>query len=320
MKSAYGAAAASLFLLVGLSAASPAKAQAKKIKNCTTITESGAYKVTKNLVASGDCIVIEASFVNLDLGGFTLTGDGTGTGVLVPGVLDLEGIDLRNGNVTNFDTGINLSALLTSVRNVRAQDNVGDGIRAGGPAVVTGCQAHDNGGVGISAFGTSTVHRNIASSNGSHGFGMGTSVATGNTSRGRERHYHRVGRRPGEHRELERSGRHQRQLSDQHRRQLVAGQHRPERHDDGRRLRPERQRDGLTRPARLRTCSGCGRTPRRARGWAERVLHEVHVAVDAGPEGRVAHRLDGRGGGLLAAPERGHRPNEHGRSSGIRYC
>jgi hypothetical protein len=184
MKSAYGAAAASLFLLVGLSAASPAKAQAKKIKNCTTITESGAYKVTKNLVASGDCIVIEASFVNLDLGGFTLTGDGTGTGVLVPGVLDLEGIDLRNGNVTNFDTGINLSALLTSVRNVRAQDNVGDGIRAGGPAVVTGCQAHDNGGVGISAFGTSTVHRNIASSNGSHGFGMGTSVATGNTSRG----------------------------------------------------------------------------------------------------------------------------------------
>jgi hypothetical protein len=168
---------------VGLSAASPAQAQAKKIQNCTTITQAGAYVVTKNLVTSGDCIVIEASFVNLNLGGFTLTGDGTGTGVLVSGLVDLEGIDLRNGNVTNFDTGINLSAVQTSVRNVRAQDNVGEGIRAGGPAVVTGCQAHGNGGVGIRVGGTSTVNRNIAFFNGGHGFDLGTSVATGNTSR-----------------------------------------------------------------------------------------------------------------------------------------
>ena len=60
--------------------ASPISFAAPKVlNNCQAIVESGAYVIGKNITASGDCFVIAADNVNLDLDGFVLTGNGTGS-------------------------------------------------------------------------------------------------------------------------------------------------------------------------------------------------------------------------------------------------
>ena len=103
-------------MLTGLMfAAAPALAAVRTINSCTTIINPGSYKLTKNVngrLAAGDCIVIDADFVTLDLNGFTVGGAGT----LVGGVPTGDGIAgsatphkevvVRNGVVTGFIDGI----------------------------------------------------------------------------------------------------------------------------------------------------------------------------------------------------------------------
>ena len=60
-------------------ASSLAQAAPKTLNDCKTITDPGAYVVGKNISASGDCFVIAADNVNLDLDGFVITGNGTGS-------------------------------------------------------------------------------------------------------------------------------------------------------------------------------------------------------------------------------------------------
>ena len=67
-------------------AAGPALAAG--ISKCTKITKPGSYVLTRNLTARGDCLVVAASFVTLDLGGFVITGEGDvgeGSGVIGQG-------------------------------------------------------------------------------------------------------------------------------------------------------------------------------------------------------------------------------------------
>ena len=54
---------------------------ASNIYSCGTLSASGKYVVQNDLTAtSGDCLDIAASNILVDLNGFTLTGDGTGSG------------------------------------------------------------------------------------------------------------------------------------------------------------------------------------------------------------------------------------------------
>ena len=77
------AAAQSVNLEENPRADAPVAAIRAKTAKCGTITDSGSYAVKKNLVAEGDCIVVAADYVTIDLGGFTLTG-GTLKGGLLP--------------------------------------------------------------------------------------------------------------------------------------------------------------------------------------------------------------------------------------------
>src|SRR4051812_38813848 len=99
-------AAATVILAACASVAAP-----RVLNNCTTITDPGAYVLGKNLNATGDCFVIAADFVNLDLDGFTLTGNGTGAAIsqLMPTYgVGRRGMVVRNGAVTNFQSGVSL--------------------------------------------------------------------------------------------------------------------------------------------------------------------------------------------------------------------
>lgn len=169
--------------------ATRASAQATVIAKCTAITNPGSYVLTKNLTASGDCLVVEASFVTIDLFGHVITGDGTGKGV--SSVDDaLTGIVVRNGTITNFNRGIDLlgpesviermllignagSGLVVApvsiVRDNVVTRNGGDGIKASSQSLVTGNVVFGNGGTGIGAFIISVVTGNTTSGNGGHG-------------------------------------------------------------------------------------------------------------------------------------------------------
>jgi hypothetical protein len=67
-------------VLTGLmvtASAGPAMAGPEGIKNCRTISQPGAYVVERSLSAAGDCLVLAASNVSIDLGGFTIIGNGS---------------------------------------------------------------------------------------------------------------------------------------------------------------------------------------------------------------------------------------------------
>lgn len=75
------------------------------IMNCQDLDIQGeTYILQANITTSGTCFVIEVDNITLDLNGYTITGDGTGRGVLIE-----EGNDfftIKNGEISNFNKGI----------------------------------------------------------------------------------------------------------------------------------------------------------------------------------------------------------------------
>jgi len=55
------------------------------IEKCQTISNPGSYKLVSNLTATGDCLLINADFVTVDLAGFTISGSGDGTAIQFTG-------------------------------------------------------------------------------------------------------------------------------------------------------------------------------------------------------------------------------------------
>jgi hypothetical protein len=180
----------SLTLILGVVAAlAPFTASAQgptNINKCTTISEPGAYELTRNLDATGDCLVIAADFVTIDLKGFVISGNGTGAGISNAGKGRL-GTAIRNGTITNFFSGIDFSAInganqSTEVQQIRAIANARFGIALNPNAIVSGCTASGNGGTGIGAGANSTLTGNNASGN-QTGFDVSVrSLLSGNTA------------------------------------------------------------------------------------------------------------------------------------------
>jgi hypothetical protein len=174
----------------------------KVLNNCQAVAESGAYVVGKNIAASGDCFVIAADFVNIDLDGFVVSGNGTGAGFLEQLGVARRGFQLRNGVVTGFASGVsmgNSSAMVidrvqftnNSVVGVRAGNtstvsnstvlNNGIGIQLDQRGVVTNCTVNDNTATGVLlGIGGSAVG-NAVGRNGFHGLSLAEGGLVANT-------------------------------------------------------------------------------------------------------------------------------------------
>jgi len=150
-----------------------AAAAPKAIHNCQTISEPGSYQLSRNLQTTGDCLVITADNVTIDLDGYTIEGDGTGQGI-GDGDVARENITIRNGTVRNFRIGVGLAkpggqhSVRSVIERVRAVQNTFFGIRSGMHSVVRDCIASDNGTSGIFVSGGLIVG-NIANNNPSAG-------------------------------------------------------------------------------------------------------------------------------------------------------
>jgi len=131
----------------------PATSQAfvTPISNCTTISQPGSYVVTNNINATpsnlnylpisgqAGCIVITASFVTLNLGGFAIDGSGLGS-TSASGIIGVgNGMYVQSGTVAKFaDKGVSLNGYGNTVEHIRAFSNGADGIflqRPGGRIV-----------------------------------------------------------------------------------------------------------------------------------------------------------------------------------------
>lgn len=153
---------ATFLLLCGLLAPAVAKTRGD---SCTTISTSGLFQLTSNLQATGTCIIVAADFVTIDLGGFTITGNGTGEGI-TDDDRPRRGTVVRNGMVSRFGYGINLSSSTqTTIDRVQSVDNLRDGINVGHKSNVVDSAAHNNGGVGISVQGPGIVRNNLMTNN-----------------------------------------------------------------------------------------------------------------------------------------------------------
>lgn len=146
-----------------------------EIEKCQTISQPGSYELVDNLIfngpAGGTCLSITASFVTIDLAGFTITSNvdnpTSETAIAAPDDTT-TGITVRNGSISgSFRTRVSLAG----------DGSIVEGLRVSG---VSGL-----GGTGISAKG---IIRNntvigIAGSGPGNGVGINaTGVITGNYS------------------------------------------------------------------------------------------------------------------------------------------
>jgi hypothetical protein len=109
-------AAAALFVTAPF-ATRPALAQPTTITACQTISKPGSYVLSGNLSGYGDCLVITASFVTIDLQGFLITGQSAGTGISASEPVDW--ITVRNGFISGFVTAVQLGGVTRSSRDCK---------------------------------------------------------------------------------------------------------------------------------------------------------------------------------------------------------
>ena len=120
------------------------------ISACGTLSSPGVYFLTGNLSATGDCLVIAADNVAIDLKGKTITGNGTGSGITDDG--SFRGFSIiANGKIRNFNRGINLASSGEGiVSNLDSSKNVEDGIFIADCCnTLDSVTANSNGGTGI---------------------------------------------------------------------------------------------------------------------------------------------------------------------------
>jgi hypothetical protein len=105
-----------------------------EIEKCRTIDEPGSYRLTNNIVGSGfgaACLLITASFVTIDLAGFSIS-NGEGAIGLSPSS-HLQGIAVRNGSIFGVTNAVDLgSASGSIVEGLRIAAELGVGISASG--------------------------------------------------------------------------------------------------------------------------------------------------------------------------------------------
>ena len=189
-----------------------ASGQQTPISSCGPITASGSYQLVNNLTTSGDCLVVAAGAtanITIDLNGFTILGDGTGSGIRGDNVF--EGFTIRNGTVKNFNVGLsmfgntglvekvqlirNTGTALFSVENVILKDSVivgnQKGVDLGRGSKLIDNIVSDNTGDGIVVLGAPTLPgggtlvNNTATNNGGVGITVDCpSTLLGNTATG----------------------------------------------------------------------------------------------------------------------------------------
>ncbi|QQS07822.1 MAG: hypothetical protein IPK69_07310 [Phycisphaerales bacterium] len=150
------------------------------------ITQPGSYYLTGNITGEvgKHGIEIASSDVTINLMGFTLAGvAGSLDGVNVAVTFN-QGLCVRNGTVrgwgdegVDFGTGGGIGGIVVEVRAI---ENLGNGIALGSNAVVSGCTTFGNSQSGFLASLGCTISNSTAANNLGSGFSLSTSCTVSN--------------------------------------------------------------------------------------------------------------------------------------------
>jgi hypothetical protein len=167
----------------------------REIEKCQTIDKPGSYKLVNNITLPGGasvCLTITTEEVTIDVAGFTIIGpDSSSTRTqairtMPPTSAELHGIAIRNGSISGFSAGVDLSG---------ADGSIVERLRVSGVAAVTGVGINGvgilkdstvvgiGGGSGVGIAFTGPITGNYAAGNDGPGIiaGPGSSVI-GNTA------------------------------------------------------------------------------------------------------------------------------------------
>jgi hypothetical protein len=117
-----------------LLSATSARAAPTAIGSCENITVPGSYILQKNLKSAGNCLVISASPVTINLNGFSITNVPASTSGTL-GISTTKGTEfttVTNGYVSNFATCVQLETDGTAVVQSVKMFGCVDGLVAGG--------------------------------------------------------------------------------------------------------------------------------------------------------------------------------------------
>jgi len=169
-----------MFLLLAVASAwmlfsAPARADCTSIDHAGyTISSSGSYCLTKNVVAAADGITIKADHVVLDCGGYTIDGSAQPVASTRRGVVALERTDVtvQNCTVKGFMAGIRLTGAGNNIRDNVVIAPLSRGIIVYGEGAIIdrnritdvgGASNYSLGAYGIYASGSSVIRRNTVS-------------------------------------------------------------------------------------------------------------------------------------------------------------
>jgi hypothetical protein len=152
---------------------------------CGTLTaeDRSAFVLVRNISAGAqDCLVVQSSGVTIDLNGFSVSGSGTGAGILAS--VPIEDVTIRNGGVKGFAVGISLGGTGNVVENVRVTDNTDTGMFLGVSSLVDRVVAQGNRNHGIVMGTAATIRNSTMRANGNNPSSVGLSVGPGSTVSG----------------------------------------------------------------------------------------------------------------------------------------
>ena len=169
-----------VMLLVTLATVRLAEAGgAVNIDSCQTLGKPNTtYRLIADLTSDGDCLVVTANRVTIDLQGHSITGTGQIPSSAITDIVNQPNdvIVIKNGTVSGYGDGIGLRSNRVTVIAVTSTNNVGAGIAiiSGGQHLVKSSTASSNGGAGIFLPGDrSQVEQSIANNNTVGGIWMG---------------------------------------------------------------------------------------------------------------------------------------------------
>ena len=154
-------------------------AGAVNIDSCQTLSiPNTVYKLTARLRSCGDCLVVGANRITIDMQGNSIDSscEGGDAGITDHGV-SYDQVVVKNGSVTKYFVGVSLLASTrASVIGVTSNGNFGNGIETGSNSLVKGATTEGNGLHGIQVGDRSQVQGSSSRGNGRFSGGEGSGI------------------------------------------------------------------------------------------------------------------------------------------------
>jgi len=147
---------------------------AVQINSCQTLSsQNTTYRLTADLTSDGDCMIVAADRITIDLQGHSITGTTGGSGI-TDAFQPHDLIVIKNGTISHYDFAISLASSRVSVLAINAmQNNVTGIVLFGAHSLVKSSNASFNQVAGVFGAGFIQIQQTTANNNNADGINVG---------------------------------------------------------------------------------------------------------------------------------------------------